>query len=153
MRTKKQVWFITDLDYYSTEKLLRDSQQSKVTSAWKGRITFYLKNFDHIPCQVTNSGKFGISYPLNKNPEKFLKNVRKLLIRENKTPITKFEKYKEIPEPKEKITPLEEKVENAIDHSRFLLMRDPTPKEIGYNVGETPEKVREVAFKLAPKTK
>ena len=32
-------------------------------------------------------------------------------------------------------------------------MRDPSTIEIAYEVGETPEKIREVAFKLAPKLK
>ena len=47
----------------------------------------------------------------------------------------------------------QQNIEKATDQLRFLLMRDPTPKEIAYEVGETPEKVREIAFKLAPKKK
>ena len=153
MRTKKQLWFNTDLDYYATEQLLHDSPEVVILNDWKGRLTFSLKGVRKVNCQITAHGKFSIAFPLEKDPEKWLSLVRRLLVRKNGDPIVIFEKYKEIPEPKEKITPLEEKVEKAIHHLRFLLMRDPTTTEIAYDVGETPEKMREIAFKLAPKLK
>ncbi|HUU88013.1 MAG TPA: hypothetical protein VMX17_09710 [Candidatus Glassbacteria bacterium] len=153
MRTKKQLWFNTDLDYYLTEQLLHDSPEVIILSDWKGRITFSLKGTQQVNCQITTHGKFSIAFPIEEDPEKWLSIIRKLLVRKNREPVEVFEKYKEIPEPKEKITPLEEKVEKTIDHLRFLLMRDPTTTEIAYDVGETPEKMRKIAFKLAPKIK
>ena len=153
MRTKKQLWFTTDLDFYSTEQLVRDSRETTGIISHKGRLTFKLKKYPRMTFQVMNSGKFSISYPLKKNPDEPLTHARHLLAKENGTPITKLEKYKEIPEPKPKRAPLETKAEKTLTLLRFLLMRDPTLTELAYEVGVTPEKVREVAFKLSPKTK
>ena len=119
----------------------------------EGATPFSLKGFRDVNCQITTSGKFSIAFPIEENPENALSIVKQLLVRKNGDPLSKFEKYKEIPEPKKKITPMEEKVDKVITNQRFLLMRDPSTIEIAYEVGETPEKIRETAFKLAPKTK
>ena len=151
MRTKKQLWFNTDLDYYYTEQLLHNSPEVIILNDWKGRLTFSLKGTQQVNCQITTHGRFSIAFPIDEDPEKWLPTIRKLLVRKNREPLEMFEKYKEIPEPKEKTTSLEEKVEKVIDHLRFIQMRNPALIEIAYEVGEIPEKVREEAFKLAPK--
>jgi len=46
---------------------------------------------------------------------------------------------------------LDQKVKNAIKHLRFILMRDPTIREIAYRIGKTPKAIQETAFKLSPK--
>lgn len=97
MRTKKQLWFKTDADYYSTEELLRDSLETTGILSHKGRLTFKLKKYPWATFQVMISGKFSISYLLKKNPEAPLQLAKTLLIKEDGKQITKFEKYKEIP--------------------------------------------------------
>lgn len=49
-----------------------------------------------------------------------------------------------------KPTTLEGKVKRTIENLRFILKRNPTSLEISYDTGETPEAIREVAFKLSP---
>lgn len=49
--------------------------------------------------------------------------------------------------------PIDEKVENAVEELRreFRFLREPTVKEVAIKVGEVPETVRSVLYRLAPK--
>ena len=153
MRTKKQLWFKTDANFYSTEEKVRNSSKTRNIISHKGRLTFQLVSLPIAKFQVMGSGKVGISFPLKKKPETYIQNLKPLLVREDGSIITKFEKYIEIPKLEEEKTPQLKKVEKTINDLRFILMRNPTPEEIAETVGIIPEKARELAYKSAPKTK
>ena len=153
MRTKKQLWFKTDANFYSTEEKVRNSSKARNIISHKGRLTFQVVSLPIARFQVMRSGKVSLSFPLNKKPELYIQNLKPLLVKEDGSTITKFEKHKEIPKPEEEKAPLQEKVEATITDLRFILMRNPTPEEIAETVGIIPEKARELAYKSAPKTK
>jgi len=149
---KDRVWFQTNLGFIKTKTQFivkyRDSISGDMQD-YRGRLHFRLKGFPDITYQITTKGKLGIFYPDGVSYEDSLEKVKPFLVKADGTPLDKFELIKE-PDLKQKT--LETKVKESTELLRFLLMRDPTPKEIAYEVGEKPEKIR-VAFKLAPKLK
>jgi len=48
--------------------------------------------------------------------------------------------------------PLESRVKGVIENLRFRLFRDPSVREVAREIGETPEKTRELIWRLIPET-
>ncbi|MCD6242062.1 hypothetical protein J7K27_11260 [Candidatus Bathyarchaeota archaeon] len=64
---KESIWFQTNLGFETTwNNLRRLHHQGKVViidGPWKGRVTFYLRDFKDYIVQITTKGKLGIYYP------------------------------------------------------------------------------------------
>ena len=116
----------------------------------KGRYTFYLKDFKDVTFQITTTGKLSIWYPEEVGYEFFLKRLKPLLVKADGTPAERFDVIWESIKPERRLS-LEQRVKRTIEELRFILMRDPKILEIAYEIGETPEAIRKVAFKLSPK--
>jgi hypothetical protein len=91
---KKQVWFKTNLDYDAMHRKLRESREVTGVDEWKGRLTFYFKDFPRSPVQITTHGKLSITYPEDKGYEKILEQVKSLLVKQDGTPAEILEPIK-----------------------------------------------------------
>jgi hypothetical protein len=147
---KKKKWFQTDLVYIGTTVKIRKSPDVAYSYDNLGRFTFGIYELKDVKIQVTSKGKLGLFYPEGLKYQEILKLIKNLLINANNEPAKIIDEIK-IKDDNEQKNFARENVEKAIGHLIFLLLRNPTSEEIGYEIGETPEKVREVAFKLAPK--
>lgn len=148
---KNQIWFQTDLGYEATKERFQQSRSIVGDmQAYRGRLTFYLKVFKDATFQITTKGKLGIWYPDEVGYEGFLEQLKPLLVKADGNPSEKFIVIRK-PSKSRRNALVDQKVKNAIEYLRFILMRDPTILEVAYKMGKTPEAIRETAFKLSPK--
>lgn len=150
MKNKK--WFQTDLVYVGTKVNLLKSPSVAYSYENLGRFTFGIHELKDVKIQVTTKGKLGLFYPEDLNYKKILNLITPLLLDANNKTAKIIEEIKI----KNRVTQKdfdELELERVIDNLRFVKMRDPTILDISYQVGEIPEKVREAAFRLAPKIK
>jgi hypothetical protein len=117
---KKQVWFKTNLDYDATHRKLRESREVTGVDEWKGRLTFYFKDFLRVPVQITTHGKLGITYPEDKAYEKILERVKLsfVLVKDDGTPAEILEPIK-TPSESRKISAEENQF--CLNHSKRVL--------------------------------
>lgn len=99
--------------------------------------------------QVTTKGKLSITYPKEIDYKIILQELLPHLVKADRTSAEITGIIKTQSEPKGKLR-YEQKLKKAIKSLRFDFMRDPTILEIAYDVGETPEAIRETVFKLSP---
>lgn len=149
---KKGVKFTTNLGFEATkDSLLKSGIAIGDGQDSKGRLHFYLSGLKDYTIQVTKKGVLMIWYPEEVNFELVLDKALPLLMKADGTPATIIEGPIEIRKPyqKKNINPIA--VETTVKKLRFCLMRNPTIKEVAYEVGKPPETIRSEMYSLSPK--